>query len=188
MRITQRKECTWQKLHLKASNTTQKDGTRLHHLLGEPYACSCVLSHVWLFCDPMDCSPPGSSDRGISPAKILEWVAIISSRGSSPSRDQTCISCTGSGFFTTEPPGKPSFSLLSFNTDIRETAFCFASLGFCHCSLLVNTLKTTSTNWEGFSSNISSNFCNFLVSGALCLVKVIFIILTFSGTSGSVSM
>ena len=36
---------------------------------------------------PMDCSPPGSSVRGISQARILEWVAISSSRGSSQSRD-----------------------------------------------------------------------------------------------------
>ena len=47
-------------------------------------------------CDPMDCSLPGSSVHGISQARILEWVAISSSRGSSQSRDQThifCISC-----------------------------------------------------------------------------------------------
>ena len=33
------------------------------------------------FCDPIDCSPPGSSVHGISPARILEWVAICYSRG-----------------------------------------------------------------------------------------------------------
>ena len=42
--------------------------------------------------DPMDCSPPGSSVQGDSSARILEWVAKTSSRGSSPLRDQTCIS------------------------------------------------------------------------------------------------
>ena len=41
--------------------------------------------------DPTDCSLPGSSDHGISQARILEWVAISSSRGSSRLRDQTCI-------------------------------------------------------------------------------------------------
>ena len=34
-------------------------------------------------CDPMDCRPPGSSGHGISQARILEWVAMLSSRGSS---------------------------------------------------------------------------------------------------------
>ena len=42
-------------------------------------------------CEPVDCSPPGSSVRGILQATILEWVAISFSRGSSWSRDQTCI-------------------------------------------------------------------------------------------------
>ena len=45
------------------------------------------LSHVWLFCDPMDCSPPGSSVHGILQTRILEWVAMPSSRGSSQLRD-----------------------------------------------------------------------------------------------------
>ena len=53
----------------------------------------CVLScfsHVWL-CDPVDCSPPGSSVHGILQARILEWVATPSSRGSRP-RDWTHVS------------------------------------------------------------------------------------------------
>ena len=55
----------------------------------------------------MDCSLPGSSVRGISQARTLEWVAISFSRGSSRPRDWTCGSCRAGGFFTTEPPGKP---------------------------------------------------------------------------------
>ena len=43
-------------------------------------------------CDPMDCSPPGSSVHGILQARILEWVAISFSRGSSQARDQTQVS------------------------------------------------------------------------------------------------
>ena len=59
---------------------------------------ACMLSHVQLFCNPMDCSLPGSSLHGIFQARILEWVAISSSRGSSLSKDRTrvsCISCIG---------------------------------------------------------------------------------------------
>ena len=44
-------------------------------------------------CDPMDCSPPDSSVYGILQARILEWVAISFSRGSSWPRDQTRVSC-----------------------------------------------------------------------------------------------
>ena len=43
-------------------------------------------------CDPMDCSPPGSSVHGIFQARILEWVAISFSRVSSQPRDQTRVS------------------------------------------------------------------------------------------------
>ena len=43
-------------------------------------------------CDPMDCSPPGSSVHGILQARILEWVAIPFSRESSSPRDQTQVS------------------------------------------------------------------------------------------------
>ena len=62
--------------------------------LDENESVSCSLSHVWL-CNPMDCSPPGSSVHGIFQARILEWVAIYYSRRSSNSRRVwTHISCT----------------------------------------------------------------------------------------------
>ena len=46
-------------------------------------------------CDSLDHSPPGSSVHGILQARILECVAMPSSRGSSRSRDGTCVSCIG---------------------------------------------------------------------------------------------
>ena len=45
-----------------------------------------VLSHVQLFCDPVDCGPPGFSVHGISQARILEWVAISFSKGIFPTQ------------------------------------------------------------------------------------------------------
>ena len=68
-------------------------------------------------CDPMDCSLPGSSVHGVLLARILAWVAMPSSRGSSLPRDQTHIysgSCITGGFFTSEPPGKPQRSDFKF--------------------------------------------------------------------------
>ena len=48
------------------------------------YVCACSVTSVMsTLCDPMDCSPPGSSVHGILQARILEWVAMPSSRGSS---------------------------------------------------------------------------------------------------------
>ena len=64
--------------------------------------CICVcaksLQSCPTLCNTMDCSPPGSSVRGIFQARILEWVAMPSSRGSSQPRDHTrvsYVSCTG---------------------------------------------------------------------------------------------
>ena len=51
-------------------------------------------------CNPIDCSPPGSSVHGISQARILEWVAISFSRGSSQPRDRTWVFCIAGRFFT----------------------------------------------------------------------------------------
>ena len=52
-------------------------------------ACVCakLLQSCPTLCDPVDCSPPGSSVRGIFQARILEWVALPSSRGSSWPKD-----------------------------------------------------------------------------------------------------
>ena len=57
--------------------------------------CHYPCLYVQVFCDPMNCIPPGSSGHGISLARILEWVLISSSRGSYWPRDQTHIFCIG---------------------------------------------------------------------------------------------
>ena len=55
-----------------------------------------VAQSYLTLCDPVDCSPPGSSVHGILQARTLEWVAISFFRGSS----RPGISCIASGFFT----------------------------------------------------------------------------------------
>ena len=82
----------------------------------------CKELHLTL-CNPMDCSPPGSTDHRIIQARILEWVAMFFSRGFSWPRDQTlvsCVSCIAGGFFTNEPPGKPTNQIRS--DQIRSVA------------------------------------------------------------------
>ena len=54
----------------------------------------------------MDCSTPGSSVCGILPARILDWVAISSSKGSSLPGMETPFPAVAGRFFTTEQPGK----------------------------------------------------------------------------------
>ena len=66
---------------------------------GKPTLCLCVCAES--LCSPMDCSPPGSSVHGILQARILEWIAMPSSRASSQPRDSThvsYISCIGRHF------------------------------------------------------------------------------------------
>ena len=81
-----------------------KEYVRSHKVLAFPerlrYACvpAKSLQLCLTLCDPIDCSPPGSSVHGILQAKILEWVAMLSSRGSPRLKDQTLVpsvSCTG---------------------------------------------------------------------------------------------
>ena len=71
-------------------------------------------------CDPMDCSLPGSSVHGILQARILEWVAMPSSKGSSQPRHRICvsyISCIGR-----QPPGKPNICTL-WNPFLRNLSW-----------------------------------------------------------------
>ena len=67
--------------------------------------CVYTLSCVWLLCDSMDCSLPVSPVHGVLQARILEWVAIPFSRGSS---HYPSISCVSRRIFTTVPPRKPT--------------------------------------------------------------------------------
>ena len=62
-------------------------------------------------CDPMYCSPPGSSIHGIFQTRVLEWVAISFSRLSSWPRDQTWVSCiAGKCFYHLKHQGgRPGF-------------------------------------------------------------------------------
>ena len=69
------------------------------HLMNWESMCLVAQSCLTL-CDPMDCSPPGSSVHEDVQARILKWVAMPSSRGSSRPTDRTQVSCIAGGFFT----------------------------------------------------------------------------------------
>ena len=80
-----------------------------------------VAQSCWTLFDLMGCSPPGFSVHGILQARILEWVAVPSSRGSLQPRDQTCISHSSfeRGLFTTE-------------SSIQEALILTSALTFFH--------------------------------------------------------
>ena len=116
--------------------------------------CVCVShSVVSDSVTPMDCSPPGSSVHGILQARILQWVAMPSSRGSSWPRDQTHVSCTGRQILhyctTSGALWEAQNSANSFQTSLRhkvckvtncKATFCqirFPVLFFTDCSIKV---------------------------------------------------
>ena len=69
--------------------------------------CLLFRCSVVCFCDPTDCSPPGSSVQGILQTRTLEQIAVPSSRGSSRPRDEPASPAGTGGFFTDAPPGSP---------------------------------------------------------------------------------
>ena len=83
---------------------------------------ACMLSHVRLH-DSMDCSPSGSSVCGTFPGKILEWVAVPFSTGSSRLRDRARVSCIGWRVSPLSNQGSPII-VLSFS----KTTCCLRSL------------------------------------------------------------
>ena len=98
----------------------------------QPCVCVCVCVCVLagqscpILCDPMDCSLPGSSIHGILQARLLEWVAISFSRGSSQPRNKTWVSCiSGKFFYHLSHQGSPE-SMLSSNSSLypQNLAWC----------------------------------------------------------------
>ena len=68
--------------------------------------CVLVAQLCLTFCNPTDCSPPDSSVYGILQAKVLEWIAIPFTRGSSRPRYETLVSFIAGRFFTIWVTGK----------------------------------------------------------------------------------
>jgi len=101
----------------------------LHHSPDSKYFFVIVQlpSCVWLSCNSVAYSPPGSSVQGITQARTPEWVAISFSRGSSWPWDWTHVSCIAGGFFINEPFGKPHRnldSLVYIFCDLCRIYFC----------------------------------------------------------------
>ena len=83
------------------------------------------------FCKPMNCSPPGSSVREVLQARILGWVVIFFSKGSSWPRDQSHICIVGSLWHLQEDSlllshqGSPRYKLLEVKTLLSHFVQCF---------------------------------------------------------------
>ena len=120
-----------------------------------PTVCVCMLrliSCVWLFFDPIDHSPPGSSVHRIFQARILEWVAISYSRGlPDPGIEPTSPALAG-GFFATEPPRKPHMPPRMVQIKTTDRSKCWHEQGttetiihnWWECKILYPLWKTVS--------------------------------------------
>ena len=117
-----------------------------------------VAQSCLTLCDPMDCSPPGSSIHGIFQARVLEWGAISFSRGSSWPRDRTLVSrIVGSRFYHW---GKPSDWIVIHHSKKLHLAnvstFTFPKLNFLWVfSVLILD------HWNG-KNGITLFFCVYL--------------------------
>ena len=102
-------------------------------------------------CDSVDCSPPGSSVHEILQVRILEWVAISFSGGSSPPRDWTRVSCTAGGLLTDWATRELSLSMLSALYDENPAAVLTDPF---HISLFSISLNICSTLYNFLSDNV----------------------------------
>ena len=94
------------------------------------YVCVSAQSCPTL-CDPMNCSPPGSSVHGILQARILEWVAISSSTASSRPRIEPVSSALAGRISITEPPGKPHAFVYLMHLPLYSAQNCYLENAVC---------------------------------------------------------
>ena len=129
--------------------------------------CVCVRAKLLQSCptlgDPMDCNPPGSSVHGILQAKILERVALPSSRASSQPRDQTRVLRLlhwQEGSLAQSPSGKPTVLLYSPPKPILNHFLVISALdsGLCWCGFFWLPILLHSFNVCDF---LHFPFCNF---------------------------
>ena len=102
----------------------------------EPYVCVNQLCLTLCKLD-MDCSPPGSSVHGILQARILEWVAIPFSRGSSQCRNQTLVSFIAGRFFTILSHEGSPLSLTQYNKGKKQSVWILIVYHYNLCQMIL---------------------------------------------------
>ena len=127
----------------------------------QSYICVHLYTHTYVFshsvlslCDPLGCSPPGSSIHGIFQARTLEWVAISFSRGSSQPRNWTCVSCTTQATQSLEVDTRDQKCCLNNVTEDLGSHLYAPSCSACEfhpqgCKMPMITLGIASTHKEG---------------------------------------
>ena len=105
--IFQARILEWVATSFSRVSSQPRNRCQVSHIAGGFFTSICcyclVAKSCQTLCNPMNCSLPGFSVHGILQARILKWVDISFSRGSSQPRDQTHVSCLTGRFSTTEP-------------------------------------------------------------------------------------
>ena len=118
-------------LHNPGRGTEKEKLRTLWYFSSDLESVKVLVAQVCLIlCDPMDCSPPGSSVHRILQARTLEWVAIPFSRGSSRPRDWTWVSCIAGRFFTVWVTREALVVFLQWLRRALHIKLCWISLCF----------------------------------------------------------
>ena len=126
----------------------------------------------------MDCSPPGSSVHGILQARILEWVAMPSSSGSSRPRDQTQVSfpALGGRFFTTSVTREAPALLVTLSSGVIKDEWTFILIPQSFLIIFLNFLKMMFAIWNyiihflAYSMSLSHQIMSSLKTGSSLIV------------------
>ena len=166
-------QCVWRlynkmwKVH-RQEQISLKDILRSRRCPGEWDRVIFLLSEVaqscLTLCDPMDCSLSGSSIHGIFQARVLEWIAISFSRGSSQPRNRTPVFRIAGRRFTSEPPGNPDpnegefrqktlLNSSSYPLFITIRSFIFGVLGFFSSQIWLSN--------KNYNIEESNKLCSF---------------------------
>ena len=113
--------------------------------------CTCMLvaQSCPTLSSPTDCSPPGFSVHGILQVRILEWITLPSSRGSSRPRDRNQVSCIASGLFTIWTTREALCSNKKFKKSYKWNATCesYPSSRFACFLLKILLFYLSHANW-----------------------------------------
>ena len=142
-----------------------------HHFKNQSFLLLCVYAQSYLtLCNPMGCSLPGSSVHGLLQARILEWVTIPYSRGSSWPRDRACISyisCISRQNFL-PLTGKPISFIIRSLCDREHSILVLLQANFCS-KLTLKADPFSCTKETKLTSNkqnkIELGCCLFFLSG-----------------------
>jgi len=122
-------------------------------------------------CNPIDCSPPGSSVHGILQARILQWFAMPFSRGSSWSRDHIWVSCIAGRFFTIWATSKVPYTRKDsppFPLSKTSTFILVLWLVLCYWPL---DKRRVWGDWRETSGLIGRSICIIFKEAGICCLS-----------------